>query len=466
MPALPKELAPFLAGREDAERGLLALAGAESLTDPLACDLLQVALGMNGEREDLVASLHLCDFVVERNSEWHLAPRIREALVEQLTTEHELSERVHRRLLELSEPETASADLPDELPRYLQAGVGRAYHATFLSDEGVHQYSRLADQPLSGQQWLAGELATEQVRLGLIPENALEVMFLQGMILYRERRWREAERVLRKVANRSERSHEVAVAAHLVGRMDGRRPSRRKSGESFLWKSLKILRSLSDSFGTAQVLHTLGRQIGRDRGRRPEAEKLLRESLEIEQTMDNPYGAAQVLHTLGQLVGRERGRRAEAEELLRGSLEIEQAMDSPFGTAQVLHTLGQMVGRDRGRRAEAEKLLRESLEILRALNDSFGAAQVLHTLGQLVGRDRGRRAEAEELLRESLEIGRDLGRRSHQAQVLYTTSQLAGMPPKKAEALLQESLELDRQRKNRHGEQLVERALQRLRKTR
>jgi uncharacterized protein HemY len=115
---------------------------------------------------------------------------------------------------------------------------------------------------------------------------------------------------------------------------------------------------------------------------------------------------------------------------------------------------------------EAEELLRESLEIEQTLNDSFGTAQVLHTLGQLVGRDQGRRAEAGELLRESLEIGRDLDHPNHQAQVLYSTSQLAGTPPDDAEALLRQSLELNRQMRNSHGEQIVERALRRLRKKR
>jgi hypothetical protein len=340
---MPDEVSPFVVGREITEHSLLVLAAAESLTDALAHDLLRVAFGEDARPKRFVGALHLCDFVVERNSEWHFAPRVRKILVEQLTNERELFERVHGRLLELAEPDAVPTRVPDELPRYLQAGVGRAYHATFLSSEEVHRYGHLADQPLSGQQWLAGQLASEQVRLGVIPEETIEVMFLSGMILYRERRWPEAERLLREVANRPESSHEVAVASHLVGRIDGRRPPSRKRGESLLWKSLEIGRTLEDSFGTAQVLHTLG---------------------------------------------------------------------------------------------------------------------------QLIGRDRNRRTEAEELLRESLEIGRDLENLNHQAQVLYSTSQLAGMSPDDAETLLQKSLELNRQMRNSHGEQIVERALLRLRKSR
>jgi uncharacterized protein HemY len=462
--AMPDELSPFLAGRKITERSLLVLAAAESLTDALAHYILRAGLGEDASPEGFVGALHLCDFVVERNSEWHFAPRIREALIERLTEERELSERIHSRLLELAEPDAAPAHVPDELPRYLQAGVGHAYHASFLSAEGVREYTQLADRPLSGQQWLAGQLASEQVRLGVIPEDAIEVMFLRGMILYRERRWREAERLLREVAERPESCYEVAVAAHLVGRIDGKHPARRKQGESLLWKSLEVGRSLGRSSHQAQVLHTLGQLISRDRKRSAEAESLLRESLEIEQTLDNPFGKAQVLHTLGQLISRDRKRSAEAESLLRESLEIEQTLDNPFGKAQVLHTLGQLIGRDRKRRAEGESLLRESLEMEQTLNSPFGSAQVLHTLGQLIGRDRGRSAEAESLLRESLEIGRNLDRGNHQAQVLYSLSQLAGLSPDAAEALLRESLELNRRIRNAYGERIVQRALRRLRR--
>jgi tetratricopeptide (TPR) repeat protein len=466
-PTLPDELSLFLAGSETTERNLLALAAAESLTDALAHDLLRVAFGNDARPERFVDTLHLCDFVVERNSEWHFAPRVREVLVQQLTSGRDLSERVHGRLLELAEPGNAPVHLPNELPRYLQADVGRAYHATFLSAEGVHRYARLADQPLSGQQWLAGQLASEQVRLGVIPEDAIEVMFLHGMILYRERRWDEAERLLREVAKRSELRHEVAVATHLVGRIDGRDPPRRKRAEAFLLKSLEIGRALENRFHVAQVLHTLGQLVGRDPDRRAEAEELLQESLESRRTLGDPFDIAQVLQTLGQLVGRDPSRRAEAEELLQESLEIERTLGNPRGTVQLLHTLGQLVGRDPDRRAEAEELLQESLESRRTLGDPFDIAHVLHTLGQLVGRDPDRRAEAEELLHESLEIGRDLNHPNHQAQVLKTLGQLVGRDPSRrveAEELLQESLKLNRQMHNPGGVRIVERALQILRK--
>jgi tetratricopeptide (TPR) repeat protein len=416
---LPKELAPLLAEREDLRRGVLALSAPESLTDPLALDLLRIALGERPWLETFVRALHLCDFVVERNSEWHFAPHIRDALVEQLIEAPELGRFVHRRLLELAEASAPGTDGVSELPRYLHAGVGRTYHATFLSPEAARGYGQLAHRPLSGQEWLAGRLASEQVRLGLIPPDAVEVLFLQGMILYHEKRTSEAEPLLRRVAASPERRHEVAVAAHLVGRLDARR---KKRG----------------------------------------AEALLRKSLEIGSELGERVHVGQVLHTLGQLVGRDSGRKDEAEQLLRESLEIRWALGERFGVAQVLHTLGQLVGRDSGRKDEAEQLLRESLEIGSELGERFHVAQVLHTLGQLVGRDSGRKDEAEQLLRESLEIGERLNRLNHQAQVLYSLSRVAGVDPDSARELLEASLELNRRIQNRQGQRIVESAIQRL----
>lgn len=508
--ALPQELAPFVSDDRAVVRGLLVLSAPESLTDALARDLLHLADGDGIEADAFVEALHLCDFVVERNSEWHLAPRIREALVEQLTAETSLAELVHERLLALATSDDATPEVPDELPRYLRATVGRAYHATFLSADGVRRYAQVANEPLTGQQWLAGYLASEQMRLGVIPEDAIEVTFLQGMILYREGRRREAEPLLLRVAECPEVRHEVAVASHLVGRMKGKRPRTRKEGEALLWKSLEIGSKLGDSLHRPQVLHTLGQLIGRDPRRRQEAEELLRKSLELQRTMKDEVGLAQVLQTLGQLIGRDRKRRQEAEKLLRESLELERKTGNLFGLAQVLHTLAQLIRRDRSRqdeteallresleigrrlnrrrhqaqvlqtlgqllgrnprrRAEAEELLRESLEVEQGMDDPFGRAQVLHTLGQLVGRDRGRRSEAEALLRESLKLGRRLNRVGHQAQVLHTLGRLVGEDPERreeAETLLTESLELDRRRGNVRGQQIVEDSLKRFRGTR
>ena len=53
------------------------------------------------------------------------------------------------------------------VPRYLFTAGGRAYHATALHrDNAISLYSRAAEGPLTGQQWLAAKLAEEQQELG------------------------------------------------------------------------------------------------------------------------------------------------------------------------------------------------------------------------------------------------------------------------------------------------------------
>ncbi len=61
----------FLSAGKDIERGLIALSAAESLTDDVAIDLFGRVDVQDGLT--MVQALHFCDFVVERNSEWHLA---------------------------------------------------------------------------------------------------------------------------------------------------------------------------------------------------------------------------------------------------------------------------------------------------------------------------------------------------------------------------------------------------------
>jgi tetratricopeptide (TPR) repeat protein len=411
------ELTQFLWDDGETLLGMLALSAAESLTDPLARDLLFKAKLPPARADALVWALHACDFIVERNREWHIAPAVRAQLVPQLMEQNELSRRVHERLLALTD-EDAAAAFDDELPRYLTHGAGHAYHATFLSAAGVREYARLTDQPLSGQLWLADRLAREQVDYGLIRDDAIEVLFLRGMLRYREHRISEAEPLLRQVAGSSETRYEVAVAAHLVGRLDGRRRLRRARGEELLRKSL-----------------TIGRELGED------------------------FHEAQVLHTLAQLVGRDRDRTAEAEELLYESRAISRELGERFHLAQVLHTLAQLVGRHDA--ARAEDLLQESLAISRELGEPVQQAQVLHTLGRLLGRDRARADEAEELLQESLTIGEQLNLLNHQAQVLYSLSQVSGISREQARALLERSLALSVEIGDDEGRKTAERALRR-----
>jgi tetratricopeptide (TPR) repeat protein len=443
------------------ERGLKILSAAESLTDNLARFLLTTS-GVT-EVENLVAAVHLCDFVTDRNSEWTFRDSARQHLLMLLLSDLELSSSVHGLLRDLANSNGASDEIAP-LPTYLTAGPGLAYHTGFLDPAAaLSEYSRLALEPISGQQWLAAKLAQQQQALKVLPRNVIEVDFLEGMVLYREGRLDDAIRILRKVAEASVLSEEVAIAAHLVGRYDSR-TRRAGRGERLLRRSLEINEAMRNRPGLAQVLNTLGQLVGRNSKRRAEAEDLLRRSLEIEEDLGTPLGEARVLHTLGQFLGRDRKRRAEAELLLRRSLDIERGLGDRMAVAHVLNTLGQLVGRNRQRLAEAEGLLREGQAIERELGDPLGEAQILHTLGQLIGRDRDRLAEAEVLLGQSLTIGENLHRKTHQAQVLYTWARIRSASDlDEGIQMLERSLALDEEVGDSAGATLVRNALLRMR---
>jgi tetratricopeptide (TPR) repeat protein len=463
--SLPSDVAIVLNASAEVERSLTVLSAPESLTDNLARYLLAEVDADLVPR--LLDALHLCDFVIERNSEWILSPHARQYLQEQLMKQRELMLTIHANLLRLSDSTELQAAV-ENIPRYLTVGPGKAYHSAFIDAQaGLAEYSRIALAGLPGQQWLATKLAREQQELRVLPKDVFELDFLQGMVYYREGRTVEAIALLRRVASAPVARVEVAIAAHLVGRFDGKR-HRPQKAELLLDRSLEINQVLKNEFGQAQVLHTLGQLIGRNRNRTGEAEQLLRQSLAIETELGDgqpqALHQAQVIHTLGQLIGRNRNRTGEAEQLLRQSLAIETEAGNAYGQAQVLHTLGQLIGRDRKRTDEAEQLLRQSLAIETELGNRSSEAAVLHTLGQLIGRDRKRTDEAEQLLGKSLNLGESLGIKSHQAQVLYTMGRIRAISdPDDAMALLERSLVLNQELHNHSGINIVNRQLARLR---
>jgi tetratricopeptide (TPR) repeat protein len=401
--ALRSDVAVFLEGSRAFESGLMVLSAAESLTDELAAYLVVIA---DLERpSNLINALHVCDFVVERNSEWNLAPAVREYLLERLSERPELFRAAHGRLLQVSQSPGLRSEF-SEVPRYLVEGPGEAYHASALDpSEGLPKYTALALSGQRGQQWLGARLAREQQAFGILPPQSLEVDFLQGMVYYREGNIREAEPVLRRVSEVVADRMEVAIALHIIGRIDGRR-GRTHQAETELKRSIEIGEQQGNQFHQAQVLHTLGQLIGRDRNRSGEAEEMLRQSLAILRTLGDAFGEAQVLHTLGQLIGRDRNRSGEAEEMLRQSLAIRPDRHDAFGEAQVLHTLGQLLGRDGNRSGEAEEMLRQSLAIGEQQRNNLHQAQVLYTLGKLLSRSN--REESIRMLRRSLAINRQM----------------------------------------------------------
>ena len=467
---------------------LTALAAAESLSDGLARQLMELACPDQYQLDAFVSALHLSGFVVERNSEWHLTSDERAFLSNELLKNQELYSRCHKYLAEVATLQIAT-DATIEIPRYLLGPVGRAYHQTALSvQDGLFLY-RNAYRGSLAERWLAARLSNEQQEQKIIPEGALEPAFLRGMVLYGEGQLDHAMRVLRSVAYSDERREEVAIASHLYARhlrrrdpQEAERLLRRsleigeaikhdhhqaqvlhtlgdhlwhrdpQEAERLLRRSLEILDDLNDRYGQAQVLHTLGDHLWRHDPQ--EAERLLRRSLAIGEAIKHHHRQAQVLHTLGDHLWRRDPQ--EAEHLLRQSLAILEGLDDRHSQAQVLHTLGDQLWRRDSQ--EAERLLRRSLEILDDLNDRYGQAQVLHTLGKHISALN--QSEAEALLRRSLAIGEEIRNLRHQAIVLLTLGKLFWPTnPEEGRTLMLRSLNLERKGGNRYGEQLVLREL-------
>ena len=265
------DVAILLEGSHAFESGLMVLSAAESLTDELAAYLLEEITDPRRPSK-LINALHVCDFVFERNSEWNFAPAVRKHLLERLSEQPDLFRMAHGRLLQVSRSSGLRREF-SELPRYLVEGPGEAYHASALvPSEGLPKYAAIALFGQGGQQWLAARLAREQQAFGIIPPQSLEVDFLQGMVCYREGNLRDAEQLLRRVSEEVSDRIEVAIALHIVGRLDGQR-GRTHQAESELNRSLAIHRILGDTFGEAQVLYSLGRLVGRDRSRSGEADE-------------------------------------------------------------------------------------------------------------------------------------------------------------------------------------------------
>jgi tetratricopeptide (TPR) repeat protein len=358
------DLALLISSGETTRRALLMIAAAESLTDDLAQWLLRQG-GMGESAVGLVGLLHDTDLIYERNSEWNFRSGVRAALVRELSDTPDVFGLSHQLLLRVAQ---SRADISEEteLPRYLKQESGRAYHtAAVHAGAGLDEYVQAARRPRSSDQWLASVLATEQQKVGVLPAVSAELDFLRGMVLMREGRYRNAEPLLRGVAELPGARIETAISAHVVGRRDGR-VGRIRDAIRLLNKSIEILEVRGDQQGLAMVLHSLGQLLGRDRKRTAEAEQLLRRSLDIEVTTGGRAGEAQVLHTLGQLLGRDRKRTAEAEQLLRRSLDIGEATGNYGHQAQVLRTLALLLaGSDL---SQALELLSRSLDLNQQMN--------------------------------------------------------------------------------------------------
>lgn len=327
---------------------LASLAVAESLTDPVALRLLSVC-GIENP-ENFLQVIHVCDFVVHLNTEWRLATPVRDHLMGQIGHYKGLSEQVHRELLAISAEASDHAVDAGEVPLYLVEGPGKAYHTSALNPQiGLAEYSRLAQIGSPRVGWWASRLAREQQHWGVLPDGAIEIIFLNGMVAYKEGRHGDAIGMLREVAKSEGISLEIAVAMHLVGRYDAQRNKQANWGAAIkmLRRSKRMGEELGDPIHVAQVEHTLAISLVlRDpKNRREESLKLLQSSLATLEHFGDTFGVAQVLHTLGQAHYR-RGRGGDfrlAEQYLRRSLEIGEALGYRQHQARVLRSLSKVV---------------------------------------------------------------------------------------------------------------------------
>lgn len=201
-----------------------ALAVAESLTDDVARQVLEMQ-GVTAERAPkFVELLHCTDCVVPRNSEWHFSSEVRAALRRSARDGQVKLEAVHQLLLQIGRTGNR-ADAGDRIPAYLFTVAGAAYHTGALgyTRESLNQYARAADVPDNGELWLAGALSQEQQHDGTLPADAIEPAFLRALSAYRDKDEERAYPELIRVAASGQRNELVAWALQLAGEIETRR---------------------------------------------------------------------------------------------------------------------------------------------------------------------------------------------------------------------------------------------------
>lgn len=459
-----QELDAFLhSAPPGAERILQALAAAESLTDAVAASIYTLSPIENVSAASFVRALHYTSFVQPRNSEWHFSGSVRAELRRRSDNAEPVLQAAHNILLEISLTGDVSK-ARTEIPSYLFTEGGQAYHqaAVGQTEVALTLYSTAAQHPLSGAQWLAGELAEEQSCAGIVPADSIEIIFLKAMLLFRQGRKREAEPLFERLIASNARSIEVRIAAHLLANyIVHRSPAR---AEELYRLSLEIAQELDDWVGLLMVEHSLGRFLSQIK--QPpdlnEAERLLRDSLRLEEEQrGDPHGRAQTLHTLAALLTRFPDRAKEAEAAFDASITIGRRTNDFHHLKQVLSGLALFLSEQKGREAEAEASFREALQLEGEGGDLFFRAQLLNSLAILISKtDESRFAQAEKYFRESLAIGERIKNTRHISHALRALAQhLESRSPGDAYALLQRALLVNQNARDSGGEQLLNRII-------
>ena len=403
---------------------LAALACAESLTDSVALAIYERVSVPGLSAENFVFAFKYSGLTEPRNSEWNLAPALRQELVSECVLAVDASKAVHRMLLSLAENGENRKRAGTEVPSYLFTEAGLAYHLAGAGEleEALKHYSEASKGAFTGAQWLGANLAEEQERVGVIPAGRVETTFLRAWVLFREGQRRDAMPLFRKVAATDLEMREVAISLHILG---------------------------NDN----------------NRGQRRDSERQLRRSIEIGEGLDNQFHVAQTLHSLANLLSRQGRRFDEAEKAYQRSIKILGELDNQLGVAQTLHSLANMLSRQGRRFDEAEKAYQRSIEIDGKLDNQCGVAQTLHSLANLLSRQEGRFDEAEKAYKRSIAIGEKLRNDNHLAQVLRSYAlAIESRSPDETIELLQRSLDINRRRGNQRYVRLVERTIREVRR--
>jgi hypothetical protein len=118
-------------------------------------------------------ALHYADILRTGNSERRLATEVRQSLWVAGYAERELLNATHAQLLELGR--SGNRELAGgTIPRYLFAMAGQAYHMASLgqTEQALTLYSQAVEGFLTGEQWLAANLAEEHEAQGILREKS------------------------------------------------------------------------------------------------------------------------------------------------------------------------------------------------------------------------------------------------------------------------------------------------------
>ena len=385
---------------------LHAFALAECLTDHVARPLYEAVAVPGLGFEDFVSALRYSDIYEPRNSEWNIAESARSELDGLALLSKEESKRIHALLLDAARVgDIGKAGW--ETPHYLFTDAGLAYHEAGIGDveAALVHYSNCARGEYRGKQWLGAKFAERQERARIIPEGAIETLFLRAMVWFRTGRRSQAMPMLRRVAKSDKIQREIAISLHITANDDARK-QRYDEAEAAYVRSMEIGKAINHDHHVAQTEHSLANMYARQQ-RYDEAEAAYVRSIEIDRELNNQFGVAKTEHSLANMYARQQ-RYDEAEAAYARSIEIGKTINHDHHVVQTEHSLANMYARQQ-RYDEAEAIYLRSTKSLRTIGDRGGIAQVLHSHAQMLRQLDPERAM--KLLQESLSLDKAIGNR-------------------------------------------------------